>query len=203
MGKDGTIYVADTGNHCIRAISPTGTVSVYAGSPTASGSTTGTRLQARFTQPMGLAIDPDGSLLIADPEIGLRKIDSTGTVTALPFGNRPFGVSSAGTINRSVIYVADADGILEIIQGKEIWRLRSTNQPSAGVTKPVANERKIAMDAPIGYPISVTQIDDNVFYGDIRTNAVRYAYPDQMLAKILAGPTAEDFFGGKRRVQGR
>jgi DNA-binding beta-propeller fold protein YncE len=199
VGRDGTIYVADTGNHCIRAISPSGTVSVFAGSPAAAGNALGTRAQARFVQPMGLAIDAKGSLLVADPEIGLRKIDAAGNVSALPFGNRPFGVSIDEQNGQTSMYVADADGLLQVAGDKERWRLRSPNQPRSdpepGTPKSAAIERRTAMDTPIGYPFAVTQFGENVFYGDIRTNAVRYSYPGLMLAKILAGGPTEDSSG--------
>jgi hypothetical protein len=196
VGKDGVIYVADTGNHCIRAISRAGQVAVFAGSPTVAGSALGARLQARFIQPMGLAIDPGGNLLVADPEVGLRKIDSSGNVSAMPYGTKPFGVSVGDAGGYVTMYIAEADQILEVFQDKVLWRLTSINHASpVSAAQGTGPDRMIAMEAPVGYPLAVTQIADHLFFGDVRTNAIRYVYPTQMLAKIVAGGSTEDSSG--------
>ena len=60
----GNIYVADWRNHRVRMISPGGIVSTVAGS--AAGFADGPAGQARFAEPQGIAIGPDGSLYVAD-----------------------------------------------------------------------------------------------------------------------------------------
>ncbi len=64
----GTIYVADTGNHSIRKISTDGQVSTLAGVYYSAGDKVGAAALARFNTPMGLAIDADGNVVIADSE---------------------------------------------------------------------------------------------------------------------------------------
>lgn len=62
----GNVYVADTGNHAIRKISPGGTVSTIAGAKGTSGSADGTGTAALFNEPHGITVDASGSLYIAD-----------------------------------------------------------------------------------------------------------------------------------------
>lgn len=62
---DGTIYVADSGNHSIRRIAK-GVVSTVAGRSGIPGFYDGAASAARFNNPTGLAVDPSGRLWIAD-----------------------------------------------------------------------------------------------------------------------------------------
>lgn len=64
VSDGGVIYVADTGNNCIRAISPDGKVVTVAGSKTA-GNVGGAPLDARFNQPLDLVLI-DETLYISD-----------------------------------------------------------------------------------------------------------------------------------------
>lgn len=86
---DGSVLVADSGNHLIRKIS-TGTVSTYAGFTVyrdAKGFPAGMLLdgplnQSMFHQPQGLAVDQNGTLYVADAaNHAIRKITLQGVVT--------------------------------------------------------------------------------------------------------------------------
>jgi sugar lactone lactonase YvrE len=61
----GYLYIADTGNHRIRRVSPTGVVTTIAGTGTA-GSVDGAGNVAQFNSPSALAIDASGNLYVAD-----------------------------------------------------------------------------------------------------------------------------------------
>ncbi|MBU6430730.1 MAG: gluconolaconase, partial [Cyanobacteria bacterium REEB65] len=63
--SDGTIYVADTNNNTIRAISPGGVVTTIAGSGY-RGYVDGPDGLAKFDAPSGLVADGQGNLLVAD-----------------------------------------------------------------------------------------------------------------------------------------
>ena len=62
----GNLYVADTGNHTIRKITPGGEVSTLAGSPGVQGGTDGLGAQALFAFPNAVAADGAGYLYVTD-----------------------------------------------------------------------------------------------------------------------------------------
>lgn len=84
VAADGTVYVADTDNHTIRQISPSGHVKTLAGLAGSAGSADGAGAQARFSHPSGLAIDANGNLYVADNgNYTVRKITPAGIVSTL------------------------------------------------------------------------------------------------------------------------
>ncbi|MBL9213126.1 MAG: hypothetical protein JNL92_21875 [Opitutaceae bacterium] len=61
----GTLYVADTGNHTVRRITPSGGVSTIGGAAGSAGHAEGNTSQARFSSPIGLAVDSAGTIYVA------------------------------------------------------------------------------------------------------------------------------------------
>ena len=55
LDEFGNVYVADAANHCIRRITPDGTVGTVAGLPTVTGAADGNLSAATFDTPSGLA----------------------------------------------------------------------------------------------------------------------------------------------------
>ena len=109
----GNVYVADTGSHTIRKVSPAGVVSTLAGSPGIPGSEDGTGATARFDGPRGVAVDGSGNVYVGDWwNHALRKVTAVGVVSTLAgkanfdFLN-PGGVAVDGSEN---IFVADTTG---------------------------------------------------------------------------------------------
>ncbi len=82
VDQAGNVYVADTGNHVIRRITPAGTVTTVAGAPGQGGAVDGTGSAARFTSPRGLAFDAAGNLFVADLSGAVRRVAPDGTVTS-------------------------------------------------------------------------------------------------------------------------
>lgn len=116
---DGTIYVADTGNHAIRKIA-NGVLSTVAGTGV-SGFVDGPIAASKFFSPKGIDADPSGNLYVADAgNSRIRRIDfAASTVTTIAgsgvAGNvdgdpaaaqfrNPAGVSFAGAV-----YVSDTN----------------------------------------------------------------------------------------------
>lgn len=62
----GNLYVADSGNHRLRRVSPSGQVETLAGA--GFGKAEGPLASAQFRYPAGLSWDPLGGLLVADAE---------------------------------------------------------------------------------------------------------------------------------------
>ncbi|MFL6247793.1 MAG: hypothetical protein ACJ74H_17345 [Thermoanaerobaculia bacterium] len=99
-----SVYVADTGNHCIRKVTYTGDVTTYAGQGFSSGNDNGNRLTtAKFNSPRGVALSFSGAALyVADTGNRLvRKIDTgTGLVTTLA-GSGAYGLTDANGTSAS------------------------------------------------------------------------------------------------------
>jgi hypothetical protein len=69
VGPDGSVYIADTGNNCIRQVRPDGSIATAAGRCGPQGDSTGDggpALEATMLRPYGIAVSPDGDLVIAD-----------------------------------------------------------------------------------------------------------------------------------------
>jgi hypothetical protein len=64
--QDGIMYIADSGNHCIRKIDRDGFVSTVIGIPGRSGYVDGVPDDALFNTPTGVAVDEEGTIYIAD-----------------------------------------------------------------------------------------------------------------------------------------
>jgi sugar lactone lactonase YvrE len=93
----GTVYVADTGNHTIRRITPTGVVTTLAGEPGASGTFDGSGAAARFNGPSGVAVDATGNLYVADTlNHAIRKVTQSGVVST-PAGAAGWSGRNDGT----------------------------------------------------------------------------------------------------------
>jgi hypothetical protein len=121
----GSLIVADTNNHAIRAVViASGAVTTLAGSASSAGRDNGPATTARFQAPIGVASDGAGNLLVADSgNHAIRKIvlatqtvstlagfagkagSDDGTGAAALFDD-PQGVASDGADN---LFVADSD----------------------------------------------------------------------------------------------
>jgi sugar lactone lactonase YvrE len=78
----GVLYVADRSNHSIRAVTPAGVVSTFAGKPPESGWVDGTGSAARFNMPQAVATDASGNLYVTESDNQtVRKISPTRAVS--------------------------------------------------------------------------------------------------------------------------
>src|SRR6185295_3637021 len=79
----GNLYLADTSNNRIRKITPQGDVSTIAGDGTA-GYIDGSAAQARFNGPVGVAVDAQGNVFVADTyNDRVRMISPDGQVSTI------------------------------------------------------------------------------------------------------------------------
>ena len=121
---NGTLYIADTGNHRIRKLQADGTITTVAGNGgEGDDGDGGPAVAASFEALSGLALLPDGRLLIADRAARrIRALNTDGTLSAYSAGGaltlrRPLGLTTdaAGTVSiadagRQQILQVSADG---------------------------------------------------------------------------------------------
>ena len=115
----GRLYIADSGNHCIKRVTTAGVIGVFAGS--SAGIAGVTDSPALFNNPIGLAIDSTGNIYVADcANNRIRRITPGGVVLTIAGGSAGFSNNSTGTsanfncpialaLNStgSILYVAD------------------------------------------------------------------------------------------------
>ncbi len=84
FGSDGSLIIADTGNHLIRRLNLQGVVSTIAGKSGEPGSQNGSPAEARFSSPSAVAVDDLGRIYVADTgNHVIRRIELDGSVTTL------------------------------------------------------------------------------------------------------------------------
>lgn len=120
--RTGILYLADTGNHRIRRITPAGVVTTFAGSG-APGYVDGPATVAQFNAPRGVNVDTKGNVYVHDAgNHRIRKIAPDGVVSTLAgagvigFADGPgpqaqFGGGTIGTTTDAVsgnFYMMDA-----------------------------------------------------------------------------------------------
>jgi sugar lactone lactonase YvrE len=84
--KAGNLYIADTGNHCIRRVDKQGIITLVAGHPPVGGywGDEGPATQVNLYYPSGVAIDSLGNLYIADTcNHRIRKVDKDGMISTV------------------------------------------------------------------------------------------------------------------------
>lgn len=84
LDRSGNLWVADSGNHTVRRISPSGSVATVAGSPGVCGSRDGRGGNAQFCDPQDIGTDQWGNVYVVDTgNSTVRMIDQDGDVTTL------------------------------------------------------------------------------------------------------------------------
>ena len=215
------VYVADTLNNRIRALSPNGQITTVAGTGEAGYTPTITdALKTRLNHPHGLAVDEKGRLYIADTSNNaVRMYDPAGnsllTVAGTGVAGYSDGVAATGARLRSPAAVAlDLQGNLYIADtGNHVLRERGTD----GMLHTVAGTPGKAGEFGDGGPATLAQLsspmgvavraDGDVLVADTGNNLVRVlegslaSGPTRQI-HVLAGNGSPSFAGdGKPPVQ--
>jgi streptogramin lyase len=193
------IYVADSGNNCIRKITPSGAnwiVTTIAGvaDPDLTGTTNGINGAAQFSFPVGITIDAAGNLFIGDNgNDTIRKITHSGTnwITSTIAGSAATAGSYADGTNGDAgfsdvlgvvvdaadnVYVADGQNyvIRKVTPSGANW---ITTTIAGQVGNPGANDGT-NFDAQFGLPYAMS-VDNagNVYVTDAGNNTIRRLTP--------------------------
>jgi sugar lactone lactonase YvrE len=107
VDAQGNVYVADSANNRVRKIDTGGNVTTLAGNgtPGFADGTGGPNGTAEFLLPMGVAVDSQGNVVVADnASHRIRRIDPAGNVTTLAGNGMPSSVDGTGGANGSATF---------------------------------------------------------------------------------------------------
>jgi sugar lactone lactonase YvrE len=110
------IYFTEYYSHRVRKITPAGVVSVLAGA-IAPGHLDDVGTNARFKNPVGIAVDAGGTVYVADGNNCIRKILPNGSVSTLAGSDQPGfadGIGSAALFNAPKMITLDASGAVYV-----------------------------------------------------------------------------------------
>ncbi len=196
VGPDGSIFITDAGDHNrIQRIAPGGNVTTIAGGGS-EGFYDGAEGKASFNTPSGLALLPDGDLIVADTSNNcIRRITPKGETTTIAGAgtagyvdgpgktaqfNGPIGVA---TDTSGKIYVADSynDRIRVISPDGQVSTLAGKGSPGYA-----DGDRNTALfDTPSGITVLA---DGSVIVADTGNDKLRRLSPD---GNVTTLPTSD------------
>ncbi len=207
----GDLFIADTGNNCIREVNAaTGLVTTVAGSgfPGHSGDG-GPATAAELHYPGGIAVDASGDLFIADTYNNcVREVNaSTGDITTVA-GNGVAGYSGDGgqatnaELDRPCSLAVDADGNLFIADEKNNC-IREVNATTGVITTVAGNgtggfsgDGGLATSAELDSPDGIA-VDSggDLFIADTSNNRIREVNATTHVITTVAGNGTAGYSG--------
>lgn len=198
-GPDGSIYIADYGNHRIRRISPDGYIDTVAGisaqcpapiDPCGDG---GLAAQAQLKFPRDVAVAPDGSVYIADTGMNrIRKITPDGIIRSVAgTGNAGYGgdggLATIAKLHAPNGVAVDAEGNV-FIADTENHRVRLVSNDGVIITLAGSGQ---------SCPVSTEPCGD-----DGNARQARFTYPLDMTPAQSGGLVVADTYDFRiRRVR--
>jgi sugar lactone lactonase YvrE len=188
IDSDGNLYVADTGNNRIRKITPQGMVSTIAGSGVA-GYADGPATSAQFDGPIGVAVDANGNLYVADTyNDRIRKVSTSGQVTTIAGAGLPGYTDGEGgnaLFDTPCAVVVSADGTLFVADtgNNQIRKITAAGQVTTFVISFVAETNRTWLRSPVG--LALTH-DGFLYVTELDRGTVVQAAPDGK-ACVIAG----------------
>jgi gliding motility-associated-like protein len=191
--KSGNLFVANFSNHNILKITPSGTVTVFAGI-NHSGTADGPGNAANIINPNGIAIDQDDNLYVSDGNNAIRKISPSGYVFTLagqPSAGTVDGLGRGAKFNKPAGLVVDKDGNIYVADpaGFVIRKITPNGQVTTIAGSGVFGTNDgIGIAASFQYPVGITvDASGNLYVTDSNTGAVRRITPDREVKTIAGG----------------
>jgi sugar lactone lactonase YvrE len=177
LGPNGVLYVADTLNHTVRAVTPDGQVSTVAGAAGQRGFANGPASDARFDEPSGIAVNAVGDVFVSDRwNRVIRRIAPNGTVSTLVGTyNNPGGLAFDSS---GYLYVADTAGAAIFVVAPN-----GALSSLAGGTRGFADG--VGTDARFSNPTALALDSmNNVYVADMGNGRIRKITPAGVVTTI-------------------
>ena len=199
IGPQGTVYIADTADNRVRAVTPDGRINTVAGTGTA-GQTgdQGPALAANINQPAGLALDSNGNVYFTDGA-RIRLVSPTGTIGTFAGGGSS---TQAGVPAQSALLVqagslaVDAQNNVYVDQLALVSEVSSAKQllaPVAGYGIPgYSGDNGPASAAQIAGVAGVAvDAKGNLYIADEANGRIRKVDSTGNIATIAGGGTSK------------
>jgi len=207
--KAGNTYVSDFTAHRVRKITPTGTISTFAGTGISGFSgDNGPAASAMISYPNGMVVDAAGDIIIADGgNARIRKVDPAGIITTIA-GTGVFGDTGDGgpailaEIGQAYGMTLDKTGNLYFTDvGNCVVRKIDTTGIITGVAGDFAagcgynGDGILATTAMLNFPRGiVVDPNGNVYIGDTQNHRVRVVNTSGII-NTFAGTGTSGFSG--------
>jgi len=190
MDPSGNLYVSDYNNYVIRKITPTGTISTFAGSnvPGSAGDG-GAATAAQIYRAVGICLDDTGNLYIADSwNHKIRKVSTTGIMSTIA-GTGTAGYSGDGSaataakLNYPYGVAITSSGKLYIADYSN-YVVREVNTPTGNIATVAGNntygysgDGSVPTLAQLSHPVAVAidPTQTKLYISDMDNNRVRMA----------------------------
>jgi serine/threonine-protein kinase len=197
VATDGTLYVTDIGNNCIRKITTGAVVSTFAGRGGQFGYADGIGTNAAFASPNGITMSTDGTLYVSENNVNnnhrIRKITTGGVVSTFAGSGSAAFADGIGT-NASFSYPAGmamaTDGTIYVA---DYANNRIRKITTGGVVSTFAGSGSAAFADGIGTNASfknpngvAVATDGTIYVADYANNRIR---------KITTGGVVSTFAG--------
>jgi sugar lactone lactonase YvrE len=208
----GDVYVADSGNSVVRRVTPTGSVTTFAGYPQTVGSVDGVGTAARFNVPHSISSDVDGNLFVADTfSHTVRKITPARVVTTLAGtagrSGSADGVGAAARFNYPSGIAVDSDGTAFVADTHShsirLIAVSAAVSTLAGPSESSGPADGFADSARFKAPeYLATDLSGNLFVADTYNHTIRRVTPTGLVTTFagMAGePGSSDGIGSSAR----
>ena len=197
LDSAGNLYIADTGNHVIRMVATSGTITTIAGNNIGGyAGDGGAAVNANLEFPASVAVDSSGNIFIADAGNDVIREITGGNISSI------IGQGYAGVVLRDPeailldgqgnLYICDSDG-LRILKFALVAKTLTVVAGSGNIG--FAGDFGPATDAYLNDPKSMA-VDSNgyVYIADTNNNRIRKVSPDGVITTI-AGQSAAGYGG--------
>ncbi|MGQ0594444.1 MAG: NHL domain-containing protein, partial [Gammaproteobacteria bacterium] len=196
LSVDGSLYIADTGNHRIRRMRPDGIIATVAGNGNSGFSGDGgPATQASLAFPAAVAVGADGSLYIADSNnFRIRRVAPDGIITTVAGNRYGFSGDEGPATQASLSYpggiALGADGSLYIADPNN-YRIRRV-RPDGIITTVAGNgsfgfsgDGGLATQASLSDPVGVALgADGSLYLTDAFYHLIRRVGPDGIIPTV-------------------
>ncbi len=180
VDNNGNIYIADTGNNCIRKLDQNGNLTTIAGKPQKAGFTDGVVSEALFDGPIGIALVGE-KIYAADTGNNAIRLIENGMVTTIAGGGRagykdangksaefdtPMGID---IFRDNSLIIADKNN--HVLRRLDIQSLDVVTVAGDG-TVGINNAKALA--SSFQYPMNVICDGDSIYIADTYNNTIRY-----------------------------